>query len=479
MKYTAFILCLFITGSVLTNTNTFWGFEEEDDVMVLTGATFEDAIKKYENVLVVYYAPWCGHSQELMPEFSAAAKILKKADPPVPLAKIDATHHVEVTNKYQVLVYPTIKFYYKGNFTDLNFDFDGGRTTEEIVRWVRKKTGPVSELIHDSETLEKRKRERDIVVAYFGEDNEHFKTFIRVAQVNHTNYYVHALEGELVEGNSKIVLYKHFEELEDVYDGDFSFDSIKSFIDTYRFPVVMHFEGDKAIERVFKKELPTVFLFTNDNSTEEIKQYREAALQARGKIIFAQVGVKDRLGDRLVDFFGFKESDAPTIWAINPKPSDLLKYPMKEKITKDSILTFIDHFYEEKLHRHMKSQEIPVQDENEAVVEVVAKNFEEVVLSPGRHVLVMFYAPWCGHSKRHAPDFEAAAKALAGNEKYLFVRIDPSENDIPGINIEGFPTFRFYHAERKDSPMEFQGERNKEGFFKFLMAHAAEDWIDL
>lgn len=105
---------------------------EEDNVVVLTTATFDEFIAKYENILVEFYAPWCGHCKKLAPEYAKAAKALKEIATPVPLVKVDATAEKELAKKYGVRGYPTLKWFRKGAVTD----YKGGRTEQTIVDWV-------------------------------------------------------------------------------------------------------------------------------------------------------------------------------------------------------------------------------------------------------------------------------------------------------------------------------------------------------
>ena len=68
--------------------------------------------------------PRCGHCKKLEPEYrGAASKLLEQADPPVPLAKVDATEESELAKRFDVTGYPTLKMFRKGR----EFEYKGGR----------------------------------------------------------------------------------------------------------------------------------------------------------------------------------------------------------------------------------------------------------------------------------------------------------------------------------------------------------------
>ena len=72
---------------------------------------------------------------------------LKDSD--IKLAKVDATLAKELANDYEIKGFPTIKFFKKGKATEYN----GGRTTSEIVAWVNKKSGPIAKTIATEDDL--------------------------------------------------------------------------------------------------------------------------------------------------------------------------------------------------------------------------------------------------------------------------------------------------------------------------------------
>lgn len=52
-----------------------------------------------------------GHCKKLAPEYSAAAEVLAKNDPPLSLAKVDATAEKKLAEKYGIQGFPTLFFF--------------------------------------------------------------------------------------------------------------------------------------------------------------------------------------------------------------------------------------------------------------------------------------------------------------------------------------------------------------------------------
>ncbi|XP_038616386.1 protein disulfide-isomerase A4 [Tachyglossus aculeatus] len=112
--------------------------KEENGVLVLNDANFDIFVADKDTVLLEFYAPWCGHCKQFAPEYEKIAKTLKENDPPIPVAKVDATTASSVASRFDVSGYPTIKILKKGQ----PVDYEGSRTEAEIVAKVKEVSQP-------------------------------------------------------------------------------------------------------------------------------------------------------------------------------------------------------------------------------------------------------------------------------------------------------------------------------------------------
>lgn len=101
-------------------------------------AEFDNLVDGSTNVLVEFYAPWCGHCKNLAPEWKIAGDTFQDGDN-ILITAVDATATGGLAGRFGVKGYPTIKFFPKGSTTPE--DYTGGRTAETIIKWVNDKVG--------------------------------------------------------------------------------------------------------------------------------------------------------------------------------------------------------------------------------------------------------------------------------------------------------------------------------------------------
>ena len=70
-------------------------------------------------------------------------------------------------------------------------------------------------------------------------------------------------------------------------------------------------------------------------------------------------------------------------------------------------------------------------------------------------LLIEFYAPWCGHCKSLAPEYEAAANLLAfdGHEGVL-AKLDATASKSEIVGVKGYPTMLLFRGGENIGPYE-------------------------
>jgi len=103
------------------------------------------------------------------------------------------------------------------------------------------------------------------------------------------------------------------------------------------------------------------------------------------------------------------------------------------------------------------------------VVDLDDATFDKIVLDSSKDVLVEFYAPWCGHCKRLAPDYEKVAAAFANEPNVVIAKIDADKHKISGgkYGVTGFPTIKFFGKNSKDGEA-YESARDVQAFVDYI-----------
>ncbi|XP_024959527.1 protein disulfide isomerase-like 2-3 [Cynara cardunculus var. scolymus] len=108
--------------------------------------------------------------------------------------------------------------------------------------------------------------------------------------------------------------------------------------------------------------------------------------------------------------------------------------------------------------------------EPSASVELNSHNFDEMVVKSKDLWMVEFFAPWCGHCKKLAPEWKKAAKNLQGKVKLGHVNCDDEKSLMSRFKVQGFPTILVFGAD-KDSPITYEGARSASAIESFALVN--------
>ncbi|MCL7022076.1 hypothetical protein MKW94_007067 [Papaver nudicaule] len=96
--------------------------------------------------------------------------------------------------------------------------------------------------------------------------------------------------------------------------------------------------------------------------------------------------------------------------------------------------------------------------EPSASEELNSKNFDDLVTKSKDLWIVEFFAPWCGHCKKLAPEWKKASISLKGKVKLGHVDCDSDKSLMSRFNVQGFPTILVFGSD-KSNPVPYEGAR--------------------
>jgi protein disulfide-isomerase A1 len=170
-------------------------------------------------------------------------------------------------------------------------EYTGGRTTDTIVQWVTKKSGPpASEL--KCEDLDNFAGTGALSVVYWGaKEGEVYDNFIRSAGTHDDmKFFEVAGDCSSKHGGSTpgVSVFRNFDESPVHMEGD----DIDKFVDASAVPTLITFSED-YIEPIFGKGRQAIVFFSNEQDTELHKKFEAAAVALKGDVLFVQSGTQE------------------------------------------------------------------------------------------------------------------------------------------------------------------------------------------
>jgi len=450
------------------------GFERDEGVVVLKSDSFQKALDHFDNILVEFYAPWCGHCKAFAPDYVKIAAILKEKGENVACAKVDAPEEQDLIEKYDIQGFPTLKLFRKDKKPE---SYQGFRSVDSLVDWVTRKIGPPAKLLEDPDTAEQIKDAAEVVVVGYFKDQKKNEslTFLEIAD-QHDDYVFATIEKESVASKlgfteEGVKLFKKFDEGVAHFDKDLkSSVELKRFIQANSLPLVVTFDQRNA-QKIFGGDIKAHNLFfiskSDPKSEQSLEEFKKSAKEFKEKVLFVVIDSDQDEHERIIEYFGLKKDELPGLRFI--KLHDEMtkyKYPHDELVA-EKITDFVSGVLDGKIKPHLLTQELPEDWDANPVKVLVGTNFDTVAFDKSKDVLVEFYAPWCGHCKALAPIYEKLGEKYKDHETIVIAKMDAANNELEHTKINSYPTIKLYKKDTNEA-VEYNGERTLEGLSKFL-----------
>ncbi|QSL64859.1 hypothetical protein MERGE_002163 [Pneumocystis wakefieldiae] len=168
-------------------------------VLELTPETFNKVVfDPQKDVLVKFYAPWCGHCKNLEPIYEKVYECFS-SDKHVSIVRLNADSYSDIAEEHGIQGFPTLKLFLKGSSQKTVLEYNGPNTESEIISFINKNTGTARVPGGDLDDMAGRISEFDAIVKGYETSNKQdillkLKDLASKSNNNYGLYYVKVLE---------------------------------------------------------------------------------------------------------------------------------------------------------------------------------------------------------------------------------------------------------------------------------------------
>lgn len=454
-------------------------------VLVFTDDDFDINIKEHEVVLVKFFVPWCGHCQNLAPEFESAANVLKNNEPKVVLAEVDCSSEGKATcNTYGVKGYPILKVFTNG---ELSFGYNGPRkTAADIIKYMSDKVGAILPELKTVEEFDEYLSGLDnVVMGFFEKQGSAFdKTFKLFFNSQRDRYkFARTYSNKLMTRygyRDDIVIFRahkletKLEQGQIKFEGNLTLYELRSWL-TSNYHGLVGYRTESNMEQF---DAPLVIVYGDidfSGKPTDTRYYRNRVMTVAKKFAYGKRKVTFALSDakdfrqEIVDFSLDPAAERPLVVARDALQK---RYAMRTEFSMEGLEQFINEMLNGTIDPYVKSDEIPLQDDG-PIKTVVTKNFEKILYDRTKDVVLILDAAWCQICKTIVKKLEKIAEKLKDDSDIIIAKMDVSTNELPRpYFVKGYPSIYFSSRKEKLNPKLFEGKFEVDDMLRFIAAEA-------
>ena len=430
---------------------------DENGLLYITDENYDSFLKLSNMSLLFSFRHPCKLCRQIFPQLEKTIHPLKSLSSPVYFGRLNMTENPMVTEKLNLTDIISMKFFSER----IPMDYNGGRSGEEIVSWVRARFDPIIGDIKSVNEVEQLQKLTEILVLFFGDNLEKFSEYFRAAkgreQIIFTKCNLQECFDKYHRQSGDIIIFKKFDKNPGILTSEmYNNRNLNSLLDEQMRPSVMKFNINTA-KFIFHKNNPGLFLY---RSKSEAKKYdhilQDLYDSLKNEIKLVVTDVIEGPEIKLANILDIKQTKFPLI-VIHDTRNTLRSYVLDKELNRENIISFVNNWKNGKLTPFIKSKAIP-EKQNEPCFVLVGKTLEQQVMDSTKDVVVMFYAPWDKHSKNLYPLYEEIAKDFKNQKDLLIAKFDAHSNDVHLVDVEFYPTVIMWPANDKSRPVVFKGD---------------------
>ena len=475
------VTCLLCAFTAHADNNS----QQQGGPIYLPPREFEELLKPHKLALVLFKDSSAENpeSNEIMEAFAAAQPQLDALNPPVKLAYFNVNEDGQLKMKYGIFKTPTLKMFRNGE--EIHRPYNGGVTdSEDIVSYLtRHSEQPSVEVttLEEAQSYVPSKEGGSSLVVIFGffkkvdlDLNAIMALEEEIRDIGHI-VCIHASTDEIMSfyGHRHTFVIYHPTRKPALWDGTTGiseFDGLNFIANHSMLDVGTYDANTKLLYDRIDRPLFRVFTDTNEERNWVQLKYLRRRLQAFAeefpKIRFTIADIMEH--EVIARELDYGPDDVKNGAAIAVTQQQVKWRPIgMSTFDVAKIEEFIYKFLHAQVKPFLRSDIIPAESAlikpgMGLVHQVVGQNFYDVVMDTKTDVLLVLYAPWCGHCKTFLPTLDEIAASYKG---------DTNETPHP-FKATAYPTILFGRRDHKTgTATPFEGERTKENLIKFINAH--------